>query len=423
MVSLMGSGLTSFALGVWIYQRTDSVLLLGINMFAFALPQVILSPLAGALVDRWDRRTAMIVSDAGAGLAALAIALLFLAGRLEPWNVYLCTAIMSAFVTLQWPAWSAATTLLVPREHLGRASGMVQSVDAVATLAAPAIAGALYARVGVGPLVTADVISYCVAILVMTLFVRVPSLPPSAEARQAGAGLWAEMKLGWRFIAARPGLLGLLLFFTVDNFLGTMVSPLLQPMILDGWSPAIYGLVSSIMGLGMLAGTLAMSAWGGPRRRMFGLLGTGALGGLALALAGLRPSIPVIAVGMGAYSLLMPTMAGCSQAIWQVKVPPALQGRVFSVRRAIAWSFTPVAFLVAGPLADHVFKPLLAAGGALAPTLGRIIGVGPGRGIGLQIVLLGLLTTLISAIAFLVRRIRRVELDLPDSISGAEEIS
>ena len=185
MVSLMGSGLTSFALGVWIYQRTDSVLLLGINMFAFALPQVILSPLAGALVDRWDRRTAMIVSDAGAGLAALAIALLFLAGRLEPWNVYLCTAIMSAFVTLQWPAWSAATTLLVPREHLGRASGMVQSVDAVATLAAPAIAGALYARVGVGPLVIADVVSYCVAILVMTLFVRVPPLPPSAEARQA----------------------------------------------------------------------------------------------------------------------------------------------------------------------------------------------------------------------------------------------
>ena len=231
------------------------------------------------------------------------------------------------------------------------------------------------------------------------------------------------MKLGWRFIAARPGLLGLLLFFTVDNFLGTMVSPLLQPMILDGWSPAIYGLVSSIMGLGMLAGTLAMSAWGGPRRRMFGLLGTGALGGLALALAGLRPSIPVIAVGMGAYSLLMPTMAGCSQAIWQVKVPPALQGRVFSVRRAIAWSFTPVAFLVAGPLADHVFKPLLAAGGALAPTLGRFIGVGPGRGIGLQIVLLGLLTTLISAIAFLVRRIRRVELDLPDIIAGAEKIS
>jgi hypothetical protein len=253
----------------------------------------------------------------------------------------------------------------------------------------------------------------------MTIFVRVPAAPRSAEARAAGPGLLQEMKLGWTFIAARPGLLGLLLFFTVDNFLGTMVSPLLQPMVLDGWSPAVFGLVSSAMGFGMLAGTLVMSAWGGPRRRIRGLLATGALGGLALSLVGLRPSIPLIAGAMGAYSLLMPVMAGCSQAIWQVKVPADLQGRVFSVRRAIAWSFTPVAFLVAGPLADSVFKPLLAAGGSLAPSLGRVLGAGPGRGIGLQIVLLGLLTTLASAAAFLVRRIRRVESDLPDASPDA----
>ena len=120
VIPLLGSGLTSFAPGVWIYRRTDSVLL-------------------------------------------LAIALLFFSGLLAPWNVYPCTAVMSGSVTLQWPAWSAATTLLVPKEHLGRASGMVQSVDALATLAAPAIAGALYARVGVGALVLADVLSYCAA--------------------------------------------------------------------------------------------------------------------------------------------------------------------------------------------------------------------------------------------------------------------
>jgi MFS transporter, DHA3 family, macrolide efflux protein len=420
MISVLGSGLTSFALGVWIYQRTDSVLLLGINMFAFALPQVVLSPLAGALVDRWDRRAAMIVSDAGAGLAALTIALLYLAGRLAPWNVYACTAVMSAFVTLQWPAWSAATTLLVPKEHLGRASGMVQSVDAVATLAAPALAGVLYARVGLGTLVLADVASYGVAVLVMALFAHVPRAAKSVEAAgHAAKGLLQEMKTGWRFVAARPGLLGLLLFFTVDNFLSTMVNPLLQPMVLDGWSPREFGLVGSAMGLGMLAGTIAMSAWGGPRRRIFGLLGSGALGGLALSLVGLRPSLPLIAAGMCAYSALMPIMAGCSQAIWQVKVPPDLQGRVFSVRRAIAWSFAPAAFLVAGPLADRVFKPLLVEGGALAGTIGRVLGVGPGRGIGLQIALLGLLTAAVSIAAFFVRRIRRVELDLSDAAPGS----
>ena len=338
-------------------------MLLALNMFAYALPQVLLSPVAGALVDRWDRRVAMIVSDAGAGLTALAVALLYLAGRLAAGNVYLCTAVMSGFVTLQWPAWSAATTLLVPKGHLGRASGMVQ----------------------------------------------------------ASSSLWSEMRMGWSFIAVRPGLLGLLLFFTVDNFLSTMVTPLLQPMILDAWSPEVFGIVSSIMGLGMLVGTLVMSVWGGPWRRMYGLLGTGALGGLALSLVGLRPSIALIASAVFAYSFLMPTMAGCSQAIWQVKVPPDLQGRVFSVRRMIAWSATPVAFVVAGPLADRVFKPLLVEGGALAPSLGGILGIGPGRGIGLQIIVLGILAAGTSILAVFVRRIRRVELDLPDAIPGTEE--
>jgi DHA3 family macrolide efflux protein-like MFS transporter len=420
MVSLLGSGLTSFALGVWIYQRTDSVMLLALNMFAYALPQVLLSPLAGALVDRWDRRTAMIVSDAGAGLATLAAAMIFLAGRLSPANIYLCTAIMSGFVTLQWPAWSASTTLLVPKEHLGRASGMVQAVDAVAMLAAPAIAGALYGRVGLGALVIADAASYLIAILIMIFLVRVPAPPRSAESRRVSSSLWSDMRVGWSFIAARPGLLGLLLFFTVDNFLSTMVTPLLQPMILDAWSPEVFGLVSSIMGLGMLAGTLTMSAWGGPRRRMYGLLGTSALGGLALALAGLRPSIALIASAVFAYSFLMPTMAGCSQAIWQVKVPPDLQGRVFSVRRTIAWSFTPVAFVVAGPLADRVFKPLLAEGGPLASSVGMVLGIGPGRGVGLQIIVLGILTAGASVLALFVSRIRRVELDLPDAVIEAE---
>jgi DHA3 family macrolide efflux protein-like MFS transporter len=411
MVSLLGSGLTSFALGVWIYQRTDSVMLLALNMFAYALPQVLLSPLAGALVDR---------CDAGAGLATLAAAMIFLAGRLSPANIYLCTAIMSGFVTLQWPAWSASTTLLVPKEHLGRASGMVQAVDAVAMLAAPAIAGALYGRVGLGALVIADAASYLIAILIMIFLVRVPAPPRSAESRRVSSSLWSDMRVGWSFISARPGLLGLLLFFTVDNFLSTMVTPLLQPMILDAWSPEVFGLVSSIMGLGMLAGTLTMSAWGGPRRRMYGLLGTSALGGLALALAGLRPSIALIASAVFAYSFLMPTMAGCSQAIWQVKVPPDLQGRVFSVRRTIAWSFTPVAFVVAGPLADRVFKPLLAEGGPLASSVGMVLGIGPGRGVGLQIIVLGILTAGASVLALFVSRIRRVELDLPDAVIEAE---
>ena len=125
LVSLVGSGLTGFAMGVWLYQQTGSVTLFALNALCFILPQALFSPLAGALVDRWDRRWAMILSDTGAGLSTFFLALLLFAGRLEIWHVYLATAVNALFGTFQWPAYSAATTLLVPKKHLGRASRMV----------------------------------------------------------------------------------------------------------------------------------------------------------------------------------------------------------------------------------------------------------------------------------------------------------
>ena len=130
LVSTIGSGLTGFALGVWIYQETGSVTLFSLNLLAVAVPNLIVSPFAGALVDRWDRRLVMIMSDTGAGLATLSIAILYMTGNLEVWNILLATAINSAFSTFQWPAYSAVTTLLVPKEQLGRAGGMVQIGEA-----------------------------------------------------------------------------------------------------------------------------------------------------------------------------------------------------------------------------------------------------------------------------------------------------
>src|SRR3972149_5071183 len=143
-VSVFGSALSSFALGVWIYTTTNSVELFAAQMLAFGVPQVVLSPLAGALADRWDRRVAIMVGDAGAGLAMLTIAILFAGGARTPWSAVVLTFLMSAFNTLIWPAYSAATTLLVPQQQLGRASGMVQMAEAAPQLAAPAPGGPLH---------------------------------------------------------------------------------------------------------------------------------------------------------------------------------------------------------------------------------------------------------------------------------------
>jgi MFS transporter, DHA3 family, macrolide efflux protein len=179
----------------------------------------------------------------------------------------------------------------------------------------------------------------------------------------------------------------------------------------------VLGTVLSIGGVGMLAGSLVMGVWGGPKRRVYGVLGARLVQGLVFFLGGLQPSAPLIAgasfIFLFAYSILV----GSIQALFQSKVAPDVQGRVFAVRRMIVWSSMSLAYLVAGPLADHVFEPLLAANGPLAGSIGRLIGAGPGRGIGLLFMVMGILTMLATAVGYLYPRLRRVEDELPDMIA------
>jgi MFS family permease len=206
----------------------------------------------------------------------------------------------------------------------------------------------------------------------------------------------------------------LLIYFLLVNLLGNLVFPLFTPFVLDTWSASVLGWLSSILGVGMLAGTLFMSAWGGTRRRIHTLLGAGVASGVFLAAAGWSSTLVPLAIFAALMMFTSPLMNASSQAIWQSKVAPELQGRVFSVRRSIAWSSGIFAPLLAGPLADFVFKPSMSEGGSLARVFGPIIGLGPNRGIALMFVLIGILTTLVSIFAFARPVLARVELDLPD---------
>jgi len=415
LVSTLGSGLTGFALGVWIYQETGSTTLFAFNLLAFAVPNLLVSPFAGALVDRYDRRRIMILSDTGAGLSTLVVAVLYFSGGLEVWHVYILTAVNSAFSAFQWPAYSAVTTLLVPKAQLGRAGGMVQIGEAISALASPAIAGVLFVTVGIQGVVMVDFATYLVAILTL-LVVRVPR-PPATEAGAEGKGsLLHEAAYGWRYITARKGLLGLLVIFAATNFLTSLWNPLLPPMILEMSSPAMLGYLGSVVGVGMLMGTLVMSAWGGPKRRIHGVLAFLMISGVFQMLLGVSPSLVLIAIaGFGAM-FTMPIINGSSQAIWQTKVAPDVQGRVFAVRRMIAWSAMPLAYLVAGLLADRVFNPLLVEGGVLASTVGQVLGVGPARGTGLLFIISGLLSVLVAAGGYLYPRTHYLEDELPDAM-------
>lgn len=415
LVSLVGSQLTGFALGVWVYDQTHSVMLLAVTQVAFQAPQILLSPLAGVLADRWDRRTAMIVSDFGAGLAVLVTAVLYLNGRLAPWMVIPINFWMSAFTALMWPAYTASITLLIPKEQYGRANGFVQLGEALTQIAGPALAGVFYVTIRLGNMALIDFGTYLFSVVLMILFVRIPRPERTEDGHQAKGSMWKEMRFGWDYILARRGLFSLLMFFLAINFFGGIIGPLFTPLILDNWKADVLGYLSTVMGVGMLAGTLVMSAWGGGKRKVYTLLGAGVVSSLFLAAVGLRISIPLIAVCGFGFMFTMPLMNASSQAIWQAKVAPDVQGRVFAIRRMIAWSTGLVAPLLAAPLADYVFKPGMTEGGFLASLLGPLVGVGANHGVGVLIGVLGLLSGCVSLVAFSNRDIRNVELDPPGS--------
>lgn len=413
LVSLVGSGLTSFALGIWVYQRTGSVTQFALISLFATLPSILISPLAGALVDRWEQRWSMIFSDLGAGVSTLAIALLLLADQLQVWHIYLAIAAISTFNAFQRPAYTAATTLLVPKQHLGRASGLVQIGLANAQIIAPLIAGVLVVKIRLQGVILIDFITYIFALMTLLL----ARFPPPNRVKYAAKkkSLLNGIAYGWTYITAQPGLLGLLLLLAISNFLLGIVEVLVTPLVLSIASPAALGTVISGGGIGMLLGSLVMSAWGGPKRRIRGVLDFTLLGGACVLLCGLQPSTSLITIAVFSFFFGLPIVNGCCQTIMQTKVAPEVQGRVFAIHGMLVMSTLPLAYLIAGPLADRVFEPLLVADGLLAGSVGQIIGVGPGRGIGLLFVVSGILNMLITAGGYLYPRLRLVEDEVPDA--------
>ena len=417
VISLVGSGLTSFSLGVWVFERTGSPTQYAlIGLFA-VLPRLIFSPLAGALVDRWDRRKVMILADAGAGVSTLFVALLLFSNRLELWQIYLAASASAFFGTFQWPAYTAVVSQLVPKAQLGRANGMIQFGRAAAEILAPMLAGVLVLAIGLEGVILVDVATFIFAMLTLSV-VRFPSLKITPDQMKLTT-FKADLLFGWKYILARRGLLYLLFFLGVVNFIWGTIGALVVPMILSFSTADRLGAIITIAGTGMFAGSLLMTVWGGPKRRIHGVLFFELLSGVCFLLMGLRPDFGLIAVGAFGAHVTIAIVFGSNQALWQTKIEPENQGRVFAAQQMIASIATPLAYLLAGPLAEKIFEPWMASGEALSLRLSTLIGFGPGRGIGLMFVLMGLAKIMVSILGFLNPRVRYIEDEIPDAVSGA----
>ncbi|MEM1205715.1 MAG: MFS transporter [Acidobacteriota bacterium] len=420
VISMLGSGLTNFALSIWVLRQTESVTQYTIIAVIAALPAFFAAPLAGALVDRWDRRTVLIVTDLAAGLTTLAIASLYYFDMLQIWHIYLSVIINAFFATFQGPAFIASLTMIVPRSQFGRVNGLLQFGQAGTTIAAPALGGLLYLTIGLWGVMLIDVVSFVFAV-VSLLLVKIPNPPKRPRPAGERPSLFKEAAQGWLFIKERPALLHLLLYFAAINLVTSMCGIAIVPMVLRMSSEAGAGTVMGAVGVGMLIGASYMTATGGPKLKINGVLGGGFLFTFFIILAAIKPWVALVAVAVVLWHANIPIINGCSTVIWQTKTPPELQGRVFAMRGMIARFTVPIGDFSAGPLSDFVFEPAMAEGGALAPIFGPIIGTGPGRGIALMMMTVAILPMFIAAIGYLNPKIRNVETDLPDGIPPEDE--
>jgi DHA3 family macrolide efflux protein-like MFS transporter len=420
IISVLATNMSVFALTIWVFEKTGSATALGLMQVFFITPLLIITPFAGVMVDRHNRKLMMMVSDLTAGLATISVLILQVFGVLEVWHLYAAAVFQGLGNAFQWPAYSAAISTMIPKEKYGRANGMMSLIEMGPGVLAPMLAGAFLPIIGLTGILSLDVATFLLAILVLT-FVHIPQPPRTTEGAQAQGNILKEAVFGFRYIFARPSLLGLQLVFFVGNLCAGIAFTVLAPMILlrTGNDSVSLGLVQSAGAIGGIVGGIAMSAWGGFKRRVHGVLGGWIVSSFFFALMGLGTWVPFWVAINALSALFIPLINGSNQSIWQAKVAPDVQGRVFSARRLIAWLTIPISPLIAGTLADYVLEPAMRAPSGLSSLFGWLIPPGPGAGMGLLIFFSCLGGILAGLVGYLVHPIRHAEDILPDHDTAA----
>ncbi len=421
-ISIFGTTMTQFGLTIWSWKFVTEVqptadpatAMALVGFFNFA-PEVLLSPISGVLVDRWNRKLVMILSDVAAGLATIAIFILYSSGQLQMWHLYVAGAWTGAFKSFQWPAYSAAISTMIPKEQYTRADALLGLTESLSGILAPPLAGLFLGLIGLTGIMTIDIVTFLAAVAGV-LLVAIPQPKVSADG-EVKRSIWKDSLFGFRFILQRPSLLGLQLVFFFGNLLGSIAGILLNPMILSrtGNNEFFLSIVQGAYGAGAVIGGLILVRTGGLKRRTNGVIWGWFFGTFfGLVLLGMGRTLPVWVIVVFASALINIYINASNQSIWQAKVPPDLQGRVFSARRMIAQVVGPLGILLAGPLADRLFEPAMGEGGSLTGTFGWLVGVGPGAGMALLTLICGVIIMIIALIAYRVPVIRNAEDILPD---------
>jgi len=416
LLSFTGSAMTRFVLAIWLWEQTgEATALVLVGVFT-SIATVVTNALAGSIVDRFDRKFILIFADLMVGLSTIVLLALAATGQLTAWQIYIAAAVSGVFGTLHFLAFSASITLVVPKEHYTRANSLMSLAEYGSVVAAPTLAGLLIVPLGIQGVMMIDVFTFLFAVGVVTTL-TIPSVRDDEDEEEQQTN-WQALSFGFRYLFSNASLRGLMLVLFAFTMSESFGYPLIQPMILarTGGNEVTLGLVLSTLGIGGVIGGIIMTVWGGFKRKINGvLIGLFLTGLLGDALMGLGQTLPAWVMAAIFLEIFIPLAISSNNTIWQSKVPPKLQGRVFAARTTIVVIGEPIALLLTGFMADNIFEPAMMTDGWLAPTLGGIVGTGPGAGMALLLIACGLVSALAALWGYAVPAIRHVETLLPDN--------
>lgn len=422
-ISILASRMTSFAITLWAWDLTGSATALVLVGFTTMIPYIVLSPIAGTLVDRWNRKMIMVLSDTASALSTTVLLYLFVSNQIEIWHLYVVGAFAGIFGSFQYPAFAAVVTTMVPKKHYARANSIPSIVGSASGIGGPLLAGALISQIKISGIMIIDLVTFFIAIALL-VFVVIPQPEHSEEVEEGKRSVWQETVFGFKYVFARPSLAAFLLMFTFGNIGSGFVRAMANPMVLakTGNDAASLGMTNAAGAFGILAGGLIVSIWSGPKKRIHIINISRILRGLLItSILGTAWILPNFLVGFFFMGFFLPIINGNFMAILQAKVAPDMQGRIFGVDSFLSLIVFPFAQLAAGVLTDNIFEPAMAVESALSTSFGWLVGTGPGAGFGLMIVIGGIIALLSGLVGYVVPRIREIETLLPDHESILED--
>jgi len=419
MISGIATNITYFALPLWILNKTGtsgSALAYWESLFFASYLVVVL--FAGVFVDRYNRKLMMLVYDFLLLSTTVVLLMLVTSGRLEVWHLYIIAIIQGGGYAFRLPSYSAVITLLIPRKQYARANGMMSLLDNTPDIFGPILAGLLYFVMGLNSILVINLIALFVSIGAL-LLVDIPPTPHTAEGDVSHSGFIKEVLYGIRYIIKRPGLLNIQLIFFFGNIFSGMalsVTAIYTMLALrTGGNTEIAGTVQSVGALAALLTGVFLSIFGRFKKPVRAILLGWLLSSLfGLTLLGIGQILVVWLIARVIDDAFGPVINVAMETFLQTKIPPDLQGRVFSASDYIAQAVIPITPLLAGYFGERVFEPAMRSGGTLTNLFGWLVGTGPGAGYGLMIFLCGIGGALVGLWGLFSPAIRNVDQTLPD---------